>query len=194
MEQEAIVKDKEDNAKELAQEQSSDDSDSEESTGGRRRIGDKLFTDSGKGKSLLSAETVREYAKDMDPQMLEQLIEKQMPELNPMLFELRQATDELNSRIKPAMQILKAESRKFPKNCEKFLSMKHKLLLSYCSYIAFYLLMKLEGHPTDNHPVVFKLAHIKTLFDKLKPIEDKLQKAISVVLMKSDDESVHSSD
>jgi hypothetical protein len=31
--------------------------------------------------------------------------------------------------------------------------------------------MKVEGKNVENHPVVFKLAHIKTLFEKLKPLD-----------------------
>ena len=35
--------------------------------------------------------------------------------------------------------------------------------------------MKLEGKPVENHPVIHKLTHIKTLFEKLKPLDQKLK-------------------
>jgi len=57
-------------------------------------------------------------------------------------------------------------------------------MLSYCSFIIFYLLLKVEGKSTDKHPVIYKLAHIKTLFDKLKPLDEKMEKAIVAILSK----------
>lgn len=56
-----------------------------------------------------------------------------------------------------------------------YLEMKYNLLLSYCTFLSFYLLMKLEGKEVTDHPVIFKLAHIKTLMEKLRPLDQKLQ-------------------
>ena len=47
--------------------------------------------------------------------------------------------------------------------------------MSYCTFLSFYLLLKLEGKPIEGHPVIFKLTHIKTLLEKLKPLDQKLQ-------------------
>ena len=55
-----------------------------------------------------------------------------------------------------------------------YLEMKYNLLMSYCTFLAFYLLLKIEGKSVENHPVVHKLTHIKTLFEKLKPLDQKL--------------------
>ncbi len=55
-----------------------------------------------------------------------------------------------------------------------YLEIKYNLLMSYCTFLAFYLLLKVEGKPVENHPVIYKLAHIKTLFEKLKPLDQKL--------------------
>lgn len=52
-----------------------------------------------------------------------------------------------------------------------YLEMKYNLLLSYCTFLSFYLLMKLEGKEVTDHPVIFKLAHIKTLMEKLRPLD-----------------------
>lgn len=35
-----------------------------------------------------------------------------------------------------------------------YLEAKHLLLLSYCSHIVFYLLLKAEGRPVRDHPVI----------------------------------------
>ena len=68
-------------ANEPAAVDSSSDSDAEE----RGKLGDRLFTTDEK---KLTPALLREYAKEMDPKTLEQLIEKDSPELTPMLFEL----------------------------------------------------------------------------------------------------------
>ena len=64
--------------------------------------------------------------------------------------------------------------------------MKYNLLMSYCTFLAFYLLMKVEGKNVENHPVIFKLAHIKTLFEKLKPLDQKLQYQIDKMIRLSE--------
>ena len=60
--------------------------------------------------------------------------------------------------------------------------MKHNLMLSYCTFLTFYLLMKVEGKDTNDHPVIYKLAHIKTLFENLKPLDIKMNAQIQYVL------------
>ena len=63
-----------------------------------------------------------------------------------------------------------------------YLEMKYNLLMSYCTFLAFYLLMKVEGRKVEGHPVIYKLAHIKTLFEKLKPLDQKLQYQVDKML------------
>ena len=60
--------------------------------------------------------------------------------------------------------------------------MKHNLLLSYSTFLIFYLMLKAEGRDVKNHPVVFKLAHMKTLLDKLVPIDTKVDFEVDRVL------------
>jgi hypothetical protein len=48
-------------------------------------------------------------------------------------------------------------------------------MMSYCTFLSFYVLLKLDGKDVTNHPVLFKLAHMRTLLEKLKPLDDKLQ-------------------
>ena len=68
------------------------------------------------------------------------------------------------------------------KNGMTYLEMKYNLLLSYCTFLSFYLLLKLEGKDITDHPVIFKLAHIKTMIEKLKPLDSKLQYQIDKLL------------
>lgn len=56
-----------------------------------------------------------------------------------------------------------------------YLEMKYNLMISYCQFLAFYILLKLEGGDVRAHPVLLKLTHVRTLIEKLKPLDKKLQ-------------------
>ena len=52
-----------------------------------------------------------------------------------------------------------------------YLEMKYNLMIHYCQFLAFYILLKLRGRKVEGHPVIGKLLHIKTLFEKLRPLD-----------------------
>ena len=86
--------------------------------------------------------------------------------------------DTLNNKLKPLLDKLNSAGAKKELNFKHgmtYLEMKYNLLLSYCTFLSFYLLLKLEGKSVTDHPVIFKLAHIKTLLEKLRPLDAKLQ-------------------
>ena len=49
----------------------------------------------------------------------------------------------------------------------RYLEMKQLLLLLYCQAITFYLLLKSEGQPIRDYPVLALLVEIKSLLDKV---------------------------
>jgi U3 small nucleolar ribonucleoprotein protein LCP5 len=57
--------------------------------------------------------------------------------------------------------------------------MKYNLMISYCQFLTFYLLLKVEGKNVEGHAVIDRLTYIKTLFEKLKPLDVKLQYQIT---------------
>ena len=63
-----------------------------------------------------------------------------------------------------------------------YLELKYSLLMSYSTYLTFYALSKIEGNRQGQHPVLFKLAHIKQLLDQLAPIDDKIEQKIAKIM------------
>ena len=129
----------------------------------------------------------------MDPVLLKQMIEQDSPELAPMLAELSETMTTIETTIKPVLEKLKSTALRKnsflrSKNGRSYLQMKHNLLLSYSTFLIFYLLLKVEGREIKNHPVVYKLAHIKTLLQKLKPVDDKIKVEVERILAINENE------
>lgn len=80
-----------------------------------------------------------------------------------------------NDRLSP--MLAKAEANEIPSTANgiSYLEMKYNLMMQYCSNLTFFILLKVEGAQSlDSHPVVARLVHIKTLIEKLKPLDLKL--------------------
>lgn len=159
-----------------------EDSESEEETT-RKKIGDKLFEEDEGPINL------REMAKDMDPQLFRMVVEKEAPELIAMLNELQESLTLIREQLQPVLTKLKTPSSRLSKllisskQGRTYLEMKLNLTLSYCTFLTFYLLLKVEGAANSvSHPVTYKLTHIKTLMEKLKPMDEKMEKQVKLVL------------
>lgn len=57
----------------------------------------------------------------------------------------------------------------------EYMEMKVQLLLSYLILLSYYLLLKTSGASIKDHPVVTQMLWIRTLLDKLKPVDQRLQ-------------------
>jgi hypothetical protein len=96
--------------------------------------------------------------------------------------------EQINTKLKPVIERVRqtisqeGENKIETKHGMSYLEMKYNLMLSYCSFLTYYLLLKLEGAQVENHPVIGKLVHIKTLFEKLRPLDSKLQYQVDKLL------------
>lgn len=107
----------------------------------------------------------------MDKKVVKSIIESDSPEMIGLLQEFREALDTANNKLQPVIEKVKAKQIESTAAGMSYLEMKYNLLMSYCTFLSFYLLLKLEGKQVEGHPVIYKLAHIKTLFEKLKPLD-----------------------
>lgn len=62
------------------------------------------------------------------------------------------------------------------------LDAKNQLLLSYLTYLAYYILLKAHGVPIATHPVLERLIETKLLLQKLRPIEAALKPQLQRLL------------
>ena len=75
------------------------------------------------------------------------------PELLSLLAELKASLREVRHRCGPLLSEIKAGGLGTAEGLS-YLEAKHLLLLSYCSHIVFYLLLKAEGRSVKDHPVI----------------------------------------
>lgn len=63
-----------------------------------------------------------------------------------------------------------------------YLEAKHLLLLHYCMHLTFYLLLKVEGRPVVDHPVIGRLVEIRAFMDKIRPLDKRLKYQVDKLL------------
>ena len=124
------------------------------------RLGDKLFAEEeeGRGKGGIQKEVLA----GLDRKRRRQLVEKEAPELQGLLEEYERALKTLKREIKPVLEKCRGKSR-----AVTYLELKQNLLLSYCTFLSYYLLLKAEGKAVKEHPVIFKLTTVKSMLDNL---------------------------
>lgn len=89
---------------------------------------------------------------------------------------LRHLKDHLEPTLKNGLQIPEL------KHGMEFLRVKHRLLLAYCTCVAYYITMKVEGKNVTGHPVFDRLVEYRLLLERIKPLEIKLQPQIDRLL------------
>ncbi|KAJ9188987.1 hypothetical protein P3X46_000331 [Hevea brasiliensis] len=128
-----------------------------------------------------------EVRKDLNALSREEQMEvvySSAPELVGLLSELNDALEELESRVNPLLSMVKMGGI-ILEGGVRYLEVKQLLLLSYCQAITFYLLLKSEGHPVRDHPVIARLVEIKGLLDKVKQLDGNLPSEIEEFLKKN---------
>ncbi|CAI9108666.1 OLC1v1008329C1 [Oldenlandia corymbosa var. corymbosa] len=132
--------------------------------------------------------TYEEIKKDLNDLTREEQMDvvlSSAPELVGLLTELGDTVEQLENRVNPLLVKIR-EADKATKGGLQFVEMKQQLLLSYCQAITFYLLLKSEGQPVRDHPVISRLVEIKNLLDKMKELDKYLPPHLEDTLQEDD--------
>ncbi|XP_022743118.1 something about silencing protein 10-like isoform X1 [Durio zibethinus] len=136
--------------------------------------GGKLSLDSEEAVDDLA--TFEKVKKDLNALSKEEqmdVVHSSAPELIGLLSELNAALEELESKVNPVLRKAK-EGKIFLEGGMRYLEVKQILLLAYCQAITFYLLLKSEGQPVRDHPVLGRIVEIQGLLDKVKQLDGNL--------------------
>ena len=74
---------------------------------------------------------------------------------------------------KPVVQVRKGELA--TAEGVSYLEAKYLLLLHYCMHLVFYILLKAEGRPVRDHPVIARLVEIRAFLERARPIDKRLR-------------------
>ncbi|KAG5578479.1 hypothetical protein H5410_058613 [Solanum commersonii] len=107
------------------------------------------------------------------------------PELVGLLSELGEALEQLDNKVNPLFN--KINGKTMIKGGMHYIEVEKLLLLSYCQAISFYLLLKSEGQPVRDHPVISRLVEIKNLLNKMKELDGYLPSKLEDLLHKNVD-------
>ncbi|XP_071921746.1 LOW QUALITY PROTEIN: protein THALLO [Coffea arabica] len=135
-----------------------------------------------------NATVYEEVKKDINALTREEqmdVLNSSAPELVGLLSELDDVLGQLENKVNPLLSQIR-DVKNAIKGGMHYMEIKQQLLLSYCQAIAFYLLLKSEGQPVRDHPVISRLVEIKNLLDKMKELGDNLPPELQDILDKNE--------
>jgi U3 small nucleolar RNA-associated protein 3 len=102
-------------------------------------------------------------------------------ELSALVAELRSTLGEVRGRLGPLLREVRSGELATAEGVS-YLEAKHTLLVHYAASIVFYLLLKAEGRPVRDHPVIKRLVEVRAYLEKVRPIDKRLQYQIEKLL------------
>jgi hypothetical protein len=93
--------------------------------------------------------------------------------MDELFDEYEQAMDLVQNKLGPILQKIDKKEVEVREGMT-YLEMKYNLMITYCQMISFYIYLKLDPETSgkvNGHPVIKKLVHLKTLFEKLRPLD-----------------------
>ena len=134
-------------------------------------------------------ESIDRELEEMSDVERKKLLEAEAPELEGLLEDFKLQLDEVRERLGPLLSKLSSPAdgghsldSKKPSDAVALLQLKFQLLLSYCTNIAFYLLLKAQGQRVRDHPVITSLLRHRTLIERIQPLEKKMKYRVQKLL------------
>lgn len=103
-----------------------------------------------------------------------QILNKDSPELLPLVNEYQECLKELKLYYSPLLKLSQEVNSSMTKECKLFVQMKHQLLMNYLVNISFYLAMKAKKEDLKGHPIVDVLYRHRELLSQMKDTHEKL--------------------
>mmetsp|Transcript_115463 Transcript_115463/g.222443 ORF Transcript_115463/g.222443 Transcript_115463/m.222443 type:complete len:427 (-) Transcript_115463:39-1319(-) len=103
-------------------------------------------------------------------------VTSELPEFRGALRQLHQRLGGLKTAAQGMIKHLCPDGEdELPSGCASYVDVKVQLLLSYLVCLTYYMLLKARGVPVRDHPVTLRLLWVRSLLEKLKPVDQRLQ-------------------
>jgi len=110
-----------------------------------------------------------------------QLVQNESPELVALLTDFKAKLQDLKTNVQPLLTEVVKKNLPTSEGIS-LLETKFHLLLNYCMNVGFYMLLKAEGKPVQEHPVITQLVKLRLLLEKLSPVDQKLRYQVQKLL------------
>ncbi|XP_037037308.1 something about silencing protein 10 [Bradysia coprophila] len=112
---------------------------------------------------------------DLSHRQKVQLFKKDSPEFEGLVQDFQQHLEESQSLLEPILDYV--EKNKLPSlPIFEFVATKNNLILTYCSNVSFYLVLKAQRSSIKNHPLVKRLVQMRQLLQQLQEKYDRVIK------------------
>ncbi|KAJ1439404.1 Sas10/Utp3/C1D family-domain-containing protein [Ochromonadaceae sp. CCMP2298] len=112
------------------------------------------------------------------------------PEHAPQIVSAMSELQDLLVELKTRLVSLREHSSKAPPPVEDdvsdYLEVKQQLLVSYCTNLLFYLMLKARGVSVQHHPVMAQLLKLRYVMEKMRPLDGKLKYQIDRLVQLAD--------
>ncbi|KAG7166229.1 something about silencing protein 10-like [Homarus americanus] len=110
-----------------------------------------------------------------------QLLRRESPELIPLLDDLKEKCEELNSFLVPLVEGVETGKISSLSVCQ-YITTRYRLLLNYVCVLSVYMVTKCSQEPMGNHPVLSRLAQYRQLLQELGPCDDQLRNQLKELI------------
>lgn len=116
-----------------------------------------------------------------------QLMHSESPEFIILTQDFQQHLDEVKNLLKPVLNYVRKHDVPMVPALQ-YAGLCHTVLTTYCSNVAFYLLLKARRIDVKAHPVIRRLVQLKDLIEELKPrYEEYIRPQLEALLERIED-------